>query len=44
MEPWHSRYPSDNRIMAHVAIQEADDNGPMVTCGADVTTDEYGGQ
>jgi quercetin dioxygenase-like cupin family protein len=35
--------PAD-RFMAHVAIQEADDNGQMVTWGRHVTDVEYGPQ
>ena len=39
-EHWHGATPE--RFMAHVAIQEADDNGQVVTWGEHVTDDEYG--
>jgi quercetin dioxygenase-like cupin family protein len=41
-EHWHGA--TEDRFMAHVAIQEADENGQMVTWGAHVTDDEYGAQ
>jgi quercetin dioxygenase-like cupin family protein len=40
-EHWHGAAP--NRFMAHVAIQEADDNGSAVTWAEHVTDEEYGG-
>ena len=39
-EHWHGATP--DRFMAHVAIQEADDNGQVVTWGDHVTDHEYG--
>ena len=38
-EHWHGATP--DRFMAHVAIQEADDNGQVVTWLDHVTDDEY---
>jgi quercetin dioxygenase-like cupin family protein len=38
-EHWHGATP--HRYMAHVAIQEADDNGQVVTWLDHVTDDEY---
>ena len=37
---WHGATP--DRFMAHVAIQEADETGRVVTWGEHVTDDEYG--
>jgi quercetin dioxygenase-like cupin family protein len=37
---WHGA--SSNRLMVHVAIQEADDSGNVVTWGSQVSDDEYG--
>jgi quercetin dioxygenase-like cupin family protein len=37
---WHGA--TADRFMAHVAMQEADDNGQVVTWGDQVTDDEYG--
>jgi quercetin dioxygenase-like cupin family protein len=37
---WHGATP--NRLMTHIAIQEADDSGSPVTWGEPVTDDEYG--
>ena len=39
-EHWHGATP--DRFMAHVAIQEADDNGQVVTWLDHVTDAEYG--
>ena len=39
-EHWHGA--TADRFMAHVAIQEADENGHMVAWGQHVTDDEYG--
>jgi quercetin dioxygenase-like cupin family protein len=39
-EHWHGATP--DRFMAHVAIQEADDQNDVVTWGAQVTDAEYG--
>jgi quercetin dioxygenase-like cupin family protein len=39
-EHWHGATP--NRFMAHVAMQEADDNGEVVTWLEHVTDEEYG--
>ena len=36
---WHGATP--NRFMAHIAIQEADDDGSPVTWGEHVTDEEY---
>ncbi len=36
---WHGAAP--DRLMTHIAIQEADDDGNPVTWGAYVTADEY---
>jgi quercetin dioxygenase-like cupin family protein len=36
---WHGAAP--NRFMAHVAMQQADDSGNVVTWGAHVTDEEY---
>ena len=36
---WHGAAP--NRFMAHVAMQQADDNGNVVNWGRQVTDDEY---
>jgi quercetin dioxygenase-like cupin family protein len=38
---WHGAAP--NRLMVHVAIQEADETGSPVTWGRHVTDEEYGG-
>jgi quercetin dioxygenase-like cupin family protein len=38
-EHWHGATPG--RFMAHVAIQEADDHGEVVTWLAHVTDEEY---
>lgn len=38
-ERWHGATP--DRFMAHVAIQEADDTGRVVTWGEHVTDDDY---
>ncbi|MEB3372124.1 cupin domain-containing protein [Saccharopolyspora sp. S2-29] len=40
-EHWHGATP--DRFMAHVAIQEADENGEVVTWGEHVTDEEYAG-
>jgi quercetin dioxygenase-like cupin family protein len=40
-EHWHGAAP--NRFMVHVAIQEADDSGSVVTWGEHVSDEEYGG-
>jgi len=37
---WHGAAP--NRLMSHVALQEADETGTMVTWGDPVTDEEYG--
>jgi len=37
---WHGAAP--NRFMVHMAIQEANDSGSVVTWGEDVTDEEYG--
>jgi quercetin dioxygenase-like cupin family protein len=37
---WHGAAP--NRLMVHVAIQEADESGSPVTWGEPVTDEEYG--
>jgi quercetin dioxygenase-like cupin family protein len=37
---WHGAAP--NRLMTHVAIQEADDEGSVVTWREHVTDEEYG--
>jgi quercetin dioxygenase-like cupin family protein len=37
---WHGAAP--NRLMTHLAIQEADEHGP-VTWGAHVTDEQYNG-
>lgn len=37
---WHGAVP--NRLMVHIAIQEADETGSPVTWGRHVTDDEYG--
>ena len=37
---WHGATP--NRFMAHIAIQEADDEGSAVIWGEHVTDEEYG--
>jgi quercetin dioxygenase-like cupin family protein len=36
---WHGATP--DRFMAHVAIQEADESGRLVTWGDHVTDEEY---
>ena len=36
---WHGAAP--NRLMTHIAIQEADENGSPVTWGQHVTDDQY---
>ena len=38
-EHWHGA--TADRVMAHVAIQEADENGRVVTWGDHVTDEEY---
>jgi len=40
-EHWHGASPM--RFMTHVAIQQADDDGSVVTWGEHVSDDEYGG-
>jgi quercetin dioxygenase-like cupin family protein len=40
-EHWHGAAP--NRFMAHVAMQEADENGQVVTWLEHVTDEEFGG-
>jgi quercetin dioxygenase-like cupin family protein len=40
-EHWHGA--TTDRFMAHVALQEADDHGQVVTWLDHVTDDEYGG-
>jgi quercetin dioxygenase-like cupin family protein len=40
-EHWHGAAP--NRFMVHVAIQEADESGSVVTWGEHVSDEEYGG-
>jgi quercetin dioxygenase-like cupin family protein len=37
---WHGAAP--NRLMTHIAIQEADDSGSPVTWGEHVTDEQYG--
>lgn len=37
---WHGATPA--RFMSHVAIQQADENGEVVTWGEHVTDEEYG--
>ena len=37
---WHGAAP--NRLMVHIAIQEADETGSPVTWGRHVTDEEYG--
>ena len=39
-EHWHGAAPS--RFMAHIAMQQADDEGRFVTWGDHVTDEEYG--
>jgi quercetin dioxygenase-like cupin family protein len=39
---WHGA--TKNRLMVHVAMQEADDSGNVVTWGEHVTDDEYSKQ
>ena len=39
-EHWHGAAPS--RFMAHIAMQQADDEGHFVTWGDHVTDEEYG--
>jgi quercetin dioxygenase-like cupin family protein len=39
-EHWHGAAP--DRFMAHIAIQEVDDEGSAVTWGEHVTDEEYG--
>ena len=41
-EHWHGA--TADRFMAHLAIQEADENGEVVTWGDHVTETEYLGQ
>ena len=41
-EHWHGA--TADRFMAHLAIQEADENGEMVTWGEHVTDKEYSAQ
>ena len=38
---WHGAAP--NRLMAHLAIQQADESGSVITWGTHVTDEEYGG-
>jgi quercetin dioxygenase-like cupin family protein len=38
-EHWHGAHP--NRLMTHLAMQQADDEGNVVTWGAHVTDNEY---
>jgi quercetin dioxygenase-like cupin family protein len=38
---WHGATPT--RLMVHVAMQQADDDGKVVTWGEHVTDEEYGG-
>jgi len=38
-EHWHGAAP--NRFMVHVAVQQADEQGTVVTWGEHVTDDEY---
>jgi quercetin dioxygenase-like cupin family protein len=38
---WHGAAP--NRFMTHIAMQEADDSGDVVTWGEHVADEEYGG-
>ncbi|MFL5781987.1 MAG: cupin domain-containing protein [Thermoleophilaceae bacterium] len=38
---WHGAAP--NRLMVHMAIQEADESGSPVTWGEHVSDEEYGG-
>jgi len=40
-EHWHGASPT--RFMTHVAMQQADDDGSVVTWGEHVSDDEYGG-
>ncbi len=40
-EHWHGATPT--RFMAHVALQQADDDGNVASWGEHVTDDEYGG-
>jgi quercetin dioxygenase-like cupin family protein len=37
---WHGAAP--NRLMTHIAIQEADESGSFVTWGEHVTDEQYG--
>jgi quercetin dioxygenase-like cupin family protein len=37
---WHGAAPT--RLMTHIAMQQADDQGSVVTWGAHVTDKEYG--
>jgi quercetin dioxygenase-like cupin family protein len=39
-EHWHGARP--NRFMTHIAMQEADDSGSVVTWGNHVSDEEYG--
>jgi quercetin dioxygenase-like cupin family protein len=39
-EHWHGA--TAERFMAHVALQEADESGQVLTWGEHVTDDEYG--
>jgi quercetin dioxygenase-like cupin family protein len=41
-EHWHGAAP--DRFMTHVAMQEVDDSGTLVSWGQHVTDDEYNGQ
>lgn len=38
---WHGAAP--NRFMTHIAMQQADDDGNVVTWGEHVTDEQYGG-
>jgi len=37
---WHGAEP--NRLMVHIAMQQADDTGNIATWGRHVTDEEYG--
>jgi quercetin dioxygenase-like cupin family protein len=39
---WHGAAP--NRFMAHIAIQQVDDNGSAGTFGDPVTNEQYNGR
>jgi quercetin dioxygenase-like cupin family protein len=40
-EHWHGAAP--NRLMTHIAIQQGDEQGNVVTWGEHVTDEQYGG-